>query len=709
MRPFLRDVEAIPDSPEAGVAHRTFGITCWFAGEYREARDHLERALALFQPGRDDDLAFRFATDAGVTATAYLAMVSWPLGEVDRALSFIDRTQSRISDVTHVSTLAAGSMFAAMFALMRGDQARAASNAFELARLTREHELPMYRALAAFLQGWATAASSVSGAGLEEMRRGATLLHEQNVLFFDNLLKIAQAEAEAQAGDPARAIAILDEALATCDRTGYRAFEAELHRARGEMLLKRDPANPAPAEDAFLTAIAIAKQQATRSFELRAALSLAKLYQSTGRPLDAHAVLAPALEGFSPTPEMPEIAQAQALLAALAESDAVKADAARRGRRVELQTAYGQALMYSKGYAAKETEAAFARAGELAAQTGTTAERYTVYHARWVGSFVRGEMGSARQTAESFLREADAEGGAMIVGVACRALGLSCLFQGDLALSRRYLERALAAHAPERDTDARRVFGTDTRILATAYLALSTWLLGDIECARRFTEQAVREGEESRHATTIANTYHYSAILEAARDDPAATFRAADALSAIAKEHDMAFFAATGEAHSGWAHGRLIDPEVGARQLRQAQERFMEQGNKYAAPWFYALAADLEAISGGAERALESIDLGLALAEETGERWTDPLLYRRKGELLLECDPTNPAPAEESFRTAIAIARRQGSRSFGLRASLALAKLYQSTARPADAHAVLAPALEGFSPTPEMWRKQGSI
>ena len=85
-------------------------------------------------------------------------------------------------------------------------------------------------------------------------------------------MKIALAEAEAGAGDPERAIAILDEALATCDRTGYRAFEAELHRARGEILLKRDPA---PAEGAFLTAIAVAKQQGTRSFELRAALSLA--------------------------------------------------------------------------------------------------------------------------------------------------------------------------------------------------------------------------------------------------------------------------------------------------------------------------------------------------------------------------------------------------------------------------------------------------
>ena len=131
---------------------------------------------------------------------------------------------------------------------------------------------------------------------------------------FDGLIKIALAEAEARAGNPEGALS-LDEALATSERIGHRTFGAELRRIRGEMLLKRDPANPAAAEEAFQTAIAIAKQQSARSFELRAALSLAKLYRSTGRPVEAHAVLAPALEGFSPTPEMLEIADAQALLA----------------------------------------------------------------------------------------------------------------------------------------------------------------------------------------------------------------------------------------------------------------------------------------------------------------------------------------------------------------------------------------------------------
>jgi predicted ATPase len=315
---FLGDVEANPDSPEAGVAHRAAGSTHWFAGEYREAREHLEQALALFQPGRDDDLAFRFAHDSGVAAMLYLALVLWPLGDIGRAVSIFGDAEARIAGLAHVNARAQGKMHGAMFELMRGDSSRVASNASELARLARDYDLSLWRAWGIFLEGLAQAVSGATG-GLEAMRRGAELLREQNSLINDGLIRIALAEAEAQAGDVDRALAVLDEALATSERIGHRTFDAELHRVRGEVLLKRDPTNPAPAEEALLTAIAVAKQQGTRSFELRAALALAKLYQSTARPADAHAVLAPALEGFAPTPEMPEIAEAQGLLAELAQ------------------------------------------------------------------------------------------------------------------------------------------------------------------------------------------------------------------------------------------------------------------------------------------------------------------------------------------------------------------------------------------------------
>ena len=113
------------------------------------------------------------------------------------------------------------------------------------------------------------------------MRRGVESLRRQDLLNFDGLYKIALADAETRAGDRVRAIAILDEALATADRLGYRAFEAELNRTRGEILLECDPASPAPAEG-FPGGYRRRQVAATRSFELRAALSLAS---STNRPV----------------------------------------------------------------------------------------------------------------------------------------------------------------------------------------------------------------------------------------------------------------------------------------------------------------------------------------------------------------------------------------------------------------------------------------
>ena len=169
---FLAGVAARPDSPEAGVAHRILGTTHCLAGEYAEAREHLERALTLFQPGRDDDLAFRFGQDAGVAAMCYLAIASWPLGNVRRAVSLVDGAHERLASVAHIGTHPYAKLHAATFELMRGDRARAAENGSGAARLAREHDLPLWRAYGAFFEGLATAELGALGEGLNDMRRG---------------------------------------------------------------------------------------------------------------------------------------------------------------------------------------------------------------------------------------------------------------------------------------------------------------------------------------------------------------------------------------------------------------------------------------------------------------------------------------------------------------------------------------------------------
>jgi predicted ATPase len=159
-------------------------------------------------------------------------------------------------------------------------------------------------------------------------------------------------------------------------------------------------------------------------------------------------------------------------------------------------------------------------------------------------------------------------------------------------------------------------------------------------------------------------------------------------------------FTAWGALQSAWASARLDDRETGAMQLLQALAAYTHQGSKFAVPFFQGLLAEIE-VPGDAEGVLIRIDEALALAGETGEHWSDAFLHRLRGEILHKRDPANTAPAEEAFLTAIAIAQQQKARSFELRAALNLARLCNSTSPSADAHAVLASALKGFSPTPE--------
>ena len=694
---FLNNVGARPDSPEAGVAHRAAGMTHWFAGEYRQARQHLERALALFQAGRDDDLAFRFGQDAGIAAMLYLALALWPLGEVDRAASLVADAQARAAGLAHIGTHAYANMHVAMFELMCGDLERAAPNGIELARLTRDHDLPMWRAYAVFLDGLAKAESGGPRDGLEGMRSGTELLPEQN-LAFDGLIKIVLAEAEARAGDADRALAILDEGLATCERTGHRSFEAELHRVRGEMVVKRD----APAEGAYLAAIEVAKHQGARSFRLRAALSLAKLYQSTARPVEAHAVLAPALEGISPTPEMPEIAEAQALLAALAEADEVKAEAARRQQRRQLHVAYGNALIAARGYGAPETTEAFAKVRKSVAGNENAPELLSADYGLWVGARARAELSAMKDHSTAFLNDVAANPDSPEAGVAHRIAGITHWFAGEYLEAREHLEQALALFQPGRDDDLTFRFGHDAGVAALAYLAFASWPLGEIDRAILLVERMQARVGKITHVNTLAYSATHAAMFALMSGDRKRAQTNVSELAHIVREHDLPVFRVFGVLFEGWAAADVGALAEGLEGMRRAVGLLRDQSAEFFDGLIKIALAEAEARAGDVDRALAVLDEALAICDRKGFRAFEAELHRVRGEMLLKYDPADPAPAVEALGAAITVAKRQGARSFELRAALSLAKLYRSTGRPADAHAVLAPALEGFAPTPEM-------
>ncbi len=698
---FLRQAEDAGRVTEAGVAHRGLALMSYFLGDFVEARTHCERALANCDPQHEEEARERYGEYTSTLATAFLANCSWQLGNLERAHVLIDTANQRAKELGHPPSMA-NPLFAKSFlAILRGDKSAALGAAEALEELARVNGMTLQRTWGKLLAGWARGRLHDAAAGAAELLQGLADLAEDgqrvDVPFYNALL--ADLEVETLGAD--RALARLEEALDLAGRINQRSILAFMHRLRGEILLKRDPVDSAPAEESFRRAIAVATDQGARSPLLQAALALAKLYQSTGRPADAHAVLAPGLEGFAPTPEMPEIAEAQALLSALAESDAVKAAIANRERQLHLHTAYGQAMMWSKGFTAEETQAAFARAGDLAGRTDHLPEQFDALQGQWAAACTRGELQSVRERALAFLCQAEEAGRFEEAGIANFWLGLVAYWRGDFVEARTHYERGLAAHDPNPGPKARDGFGDDAT-WGSAIFAVIMWQLGEVERARELTNWATQRASEIGHVGGIADVLFWKSYLEIWRGDPVATLSAAEALERVAREYGVVQYLNEAELHYGWANGRINDPTAGAAQVRRVLAAFVDQGVKVNLGFYSGLLAELEAETLGADRALARIGEALRLSDEVEHRCSLPFLHRLRGEILLRRDPADPVLAEEAFRTSIAVAKEQGARSPLLLASLSLAKLYHSTDRPLEAHDVLAPALEGFSPTPEM-------
>jgi predicted ATPase len=380
---------------------------------------------------------------------------------------------------------------------------------------------------------------------------------------------------------------------------------------------------------------------------------------------------------------------------------AATAVSASSSQRLKLQTSYGQAVMWYKGYGAEETTAAFARARELAKTSGNLADRFAAYYGQWVNSGMRGGHESVHEIAEIYLQEAEREQVAREITTARRMLGLSRHMQGDFSEAKAHLDEALRVYDPQWSHDEKFRVSLEPGLTVMVYLASTEWLLGHAARARDLVKGAVARSVEAAHVPTLGSSYAFAAQLEALRQDANAAMRAGEAAAEYTHEHGLGLYQSMARVYHGWALARLGKRQAGMAELERGLASHTEAGNKAWTPFFQGLYAEIEAEEGGSERGLNRLDEALALAAEIGEHWTDSFLHRIRGEILLKRDPANTAPAEEAFLTAMAVARQQKAKSFELQAALPLAKLYQSTGRPADARAALAPALEGFSPTPE--------
>ena len=363
--------------------------------------------------------------------------------------------------------------------------------------------------------------------------------------------------------------------------------------------------------------------------------------------------------------------------------------------RLRLCIAQGQALIHAKGYAAPETTAAFSRARDLAASVDDTAERLPAHYGLWAGSWVRGELEQARESAQAFVEATADQPGSAEAGVAHRLLGSTSWLRGDFQSARAHLEKSLSIYDSERDHELAFRFAQDTGVSALVVLGMTLWPLGMIHRAAECAEQAVERAVESRQIATLAFAHGYKALFEMMRQDVSRAGEHATALLALASEHAMPQWFAIGTFAQGWARWHAGECVYGEKGMADAMALFKEQRIRFPVPLCAVLFAAIEAHSGRIDVALATLDDTLAEVERSGQHHFTAEIHRQQGELLMRL--LRIEQGEAALKRAIETARLQAARTFELRASTRLARLWRDQGKPARARELLAPIRGSFT------------
>jgi predicted ATPase len=303
------------------VARFVLGFTLYFLGEFESARAHAEESLPLYDSEQHRSLAFVYSMDMGVELSGLASWVLWPLGYPDQALKASRKGLTLAEELAHSSSSILALNVETVVHQFRREAEATQSCAEALIALCAEHGNPFFLAWGGILQGWAVAQQGQRERGLALMRQGLTAwggrVGESHWL---GLL----AEACAETGQFEEGMRLVADALTDVNRTGERFFEAELYRFRGELTLKQQSSGQSratsvkQAESCFGRAIAIARQQQAKSWELRATTSLARLLSQQDRRDEARAMLAEIYGWFTEGFDTADLKDAKALLDELA-------------------------------------------------------------------------------------------------------------------------------------------------------------------------------------------------------------------------------------------------------------------------------------------------------------------------------------------------------------------------------------------------------
>jgi len=297
-------------------AQSALGSTSYWMGELLPARKHVEGAIPLYDRERHRLLTFRYGgAHAGTTCLLLAAATLWRLGYPDQAVKRENEALAFAQELSHPLSLAFTGFFVAILRQSRRE-ARAAQAAAEgVIALCVEHGFPSWLAMATSVRGWAMAEQGCNEEeGIAQIEEGLAAARTTGTGLWRPHLLCLLAEAYGKADRLDGGLRALAEALTAAEENENRVYESEIHRLKGELLLRLGDSNAAKAQNCFERAIEIARSQSAKSMELRATVSLTQLLAKRGRREEARKMLAEIYGWFTEGFDTADLKDAKALL-----------------------------------------------------------------------------------------------------------------------------------------------------------------------------------------------------------------------------------------------------------------------------------------------------------------------------------------------------------------------------------------------------------
>jgi predicted ATPase len=331
----MRLAQHQPESGPLLLAHHALGAVFSFKGELAPSCEHFDQAIKLYDRRQHSSYALLYALDIGVNCWSHRARSLWLLGYPDQALDSMNKALDLAQELSHPFSLGSALMLAAQLHQLRREAGTVLERADASIAFGVEHGLPQLLSWASVWRGWAIAKCGRRQDGIAQIRENLAIQRAMGSEIIRPHALGVLAEELGEAGNVADGLTAIDEAMRTVECTGEGYYEAELHRRRGELLLRSAAdaqaagaqaasTSPGPevgnlqsegdAEKSFRQAIDIARRQQAKSFELRAAMSLARLYGKQSKKKEACRILKDAYDWFTEGFDTPDLLEAKALL-----------------------------------------------------------------------------------------------------------------------------------------------------------------------------------------------------------------------------------------------------------------------------------------------------------------------------------------------------------------------------------------------------------